>query len=106
MFGVVNQPHGRRVRLRSQFCHQFPRRRVCFVFCVAAKFDQQPAFAFGEDVNVARMNVLELHRVDQHVVDPFEANRFVLANFGDVITRVVNIGITKHKQRAGPGIGN
>src|SRR5437667_8135752 len=46
------------------------------------------------------MNMFDLHRIDQHIVDSFEADWFVFANLRDVIACVVNVGITQHQQRA------
>ena len=44
------------------------------------------------------MNVFQLHCVDQHIVDAFEAHRPVFTNFSNMIARVVNVRITKHEQ--------
>ena len=50
--------------------------------------------------------MFQFHRVDQSVIDPFEANRLVFANLRNVVTCVVNIGITEHEQRTHPRIRN
>ena len=97
MFWVVNESHRRWIRLRLQLGHELPRRLVRFLSGLATKLDQQPAFAFGQDLQVARMNVLQLHRMDEHVVDAFEADRSVFANFRDMIACVMNVRITEHE---------
>ena len=83
--GIVDQFHFGRVRLRLKFGHQFSGRRVRFFLRLSAKLDQQPAFAFRQYLQIARMNVFDLHRFNQDIVDSFQPDRFVFADLRDVI---------------------
>ena len=44
--------------------------------------------------------MLDLHGVDQHAVDSFQTDRFVIANFRNVIARLIDVRITENEQRA------
>ena len=75
--------------------------RLRFRGCLRAEFDKQPSAtgrkqckAFGIDAFLARAR-------DENVVETFEADGFVLKDFGDAIGALVNVGISDDEQDAG-----
>ncbi len=73
--------------------------RIGFLFALAAKLHQQPAFAFGQQLQVVGMQMMLLHEADQFVVQTLQSDRPVLHDHGAMIARLENIGITKHEER-------
>ena len=103
---IVDQLHLRRVRLRLQLGHQLFGRRVCFFPGLPAKLDQEPAFAFGQNLQITRVNVLDLHRLDRHIVNALEPDWSVFAHERNVIASLINIRITEDQERACRRIDN
>ena len=52
------------------------------------------------------MNVFDLHCFDQDIVNSFKSDRFVFANFRDVIACLIDVGIAKHDECSGRWIEN
>ena len=79
---------------------------IRFFFSICAKFNQQPAPTFGQQLQIFRMKAEGLHVFDKPIVESFQSDWLMSHRFHYVIGGAVNIFITKHQQRASGGIRN
>ena len=93
---VVEQLHRGAAREAG---HQRARFRVRLRLRVAAEFDQEPSFPFGQQLRVLRVDLHPLHVGDEHVVEPLAADRLRLHHFGDVVAGVVDVLVPEHQER-------
>ena len=103
---VAEELHRRCITLPLQFLHEEPGAIIRLSPALAAKLDEEPAASRRQQIHRRPTKSFLPQRGHQFRGEALQADGMVLHHLGDMISRAVDIRISKYQQRALRGTGD